>query len=151
LAHCGNLSARGEFWVICDPASVANPDRDQPMLPNKTRGVRRANDRRVLDGIFLDHNYKDNRDPTMNHIPDALAAQRDDINTIALRFALEPDQTFVAALKEMHQGIVEMYLGEDKDTIAAADAWAKDFLQAAAIKRFEINLSAGVNASRAVH
>ena len=24
----------------------------QPMLPNKTRGVRRVNDRRVLNGIF---------------------------------------------------------------------------------------------------
>jgi transposase len=25
----------------------------KPMLPNKTRGVRRVNDRRVLNGIFL--------------------------------------------------------------------------------------------------
>jgi transposase len=25
----------------------------KPMLPNKPRGVRRVNDRRVLDGIFL--------------------------------------------------------------------------------------------------
>jgi transposase len=27
-------------------------DRHQPMLPNKPRGVRRVNDRRVLNGIF---------------------------------------------------------------------------------------------------
>jgi len=33
----------------------------KPMLPNKTRGVRRVNDRRVLNGIFTPGEAHDNR------------------------------------------------------------------------------------------
>ena len=87
----------------------------------------------------------------MSHIPDALAAQRDEINTIALRFALEPDDAFVAALKQMHKGMLETYLGEDNATIEAADAWAKEFLQAAAIQRHAMQFDVGVNFSKAIH
>ena len=87
----------------------------------------------------------------MNHIPDALAAQRDEINTIALRFALEPDAAFVECLKQMHKGMLETYFGEDNPTIEAADAWAKEFLQAAAIRRHAMQFDAGQNASRSLH
>jgi hypothetical protein len=84
-------------------------------------------------------------------IPETLADQSDAIETIALRFALEPDDAFVAALKEMKIGMTKDYLNSDQETRAAAGRWVIEFLQAAAIMRADTNISAGITATRTLH
>jgi transposase len=41
-----------EFWIVRYELSDSEWATIKPFLPNKSRGVRRVNDRRVLNGIF---------------------------------------------------------------------------------------------------